>query len=246
MCRKAPGGLADHLSGAALMPGRQYKLTDGLYGLIRGGLPIGGLSSPAPVILIFLWALCKVNGIRPDKRQLVRDREAHRRGVRRPVQRRGFRGLLHGADRPRLHRVHRRVCLQGLPGRLPGSERTPFFLPVRKLRRDRAIPLRLLESVALLAWLLQQPPYQGQTERLSPAVHKSQAPHAAYSIVVYPVGGTSAAACPTGPLDTGPFSRGPMDWPFPADAKGFQGRSSCLCDPVVPDVVCTSITYSLR
>lgn len=76
------------------MPGRQYKLANGLYGLIRGGLPIGGLSSPAPVIWVFPWALCKVNGIRPDKRQLVRDREAHRRGVvRRPVQQRGFRGL---------------------------------------------------------------------------------------------------------------------------------------------------------
>jgi hypothetical protein len=54
------------------MPGRQYKLANGLYGLIRGGLPIGGLSSPAPVIWVFPWALCKVNGIRPGKRQLIR------------------------------------------------------------------------------------------------------------------------------------------------------------------------------
>lgn len=54
------------------MPGQQYKLANGLYGLIRGGLPIGGLSSSASVILVFLWALCKVNRIRPGKRQLIR------------------------------------------------------------------------------------------------------------------------------------------------------------------------------
>lgn len=66
------GDWADHLRGATFMLSRQYELTNGLCGLIRGGLPIGGLSSSASVILVFLWALCKVNGIRPGKRQLIR------------------------------------------------------------------------------------------------------------------------------------------------------------------------------
>lgn len=236
------------MSGAALMPGRQYKLANGLYGLIRGGLPIGGLSSPAPVIWVFPWALCKVNGIRPDKRQLVRDREAHRRGVvRRPVQRRGFRGLFCMAlIDPAFTGSIEGSASKVYPGDFPGLKERHSFCLCGSSGGIGRFPCAFWK--ALLSWLgcCNNRRIKAKRKGLPLLSTRSQAPHAAYSIVVYPLEGTSAAACPTGPLDTGPFSRGPMDWPFPADAKGFQGRSSCLCDPMVPDVVCTSITYSLR
>ncbi len=54
----------------------------------------------------------------------------------------GFKGCCMALIDPRLRRVHRRICLRGLPGRLPGSERKPFFLPVQQLRRDRYVFVR--------------------------------------------------------------------------------------------------------
>lgn len=57
------GDWADHLRGAALMLSEKYPLNYGLSGVIEGELPIGGLSSSAAVIISFLCALCKVNGI---------------------------------------------------------------------------------------------------------------------------------------------------------------------------------------
>jgi len=57
---------ADHCRGAALILGRKYKLTVGLSGVIEGTLPIGGLSSSASVIIVFLTALAAVNGITLD------------------------------------------------------------------------------------------------------------------------------------------------------------------------------------
>ena len=57
------GDWADHLRGAAKMLGEKYRLKVGLSGIIEGSLPIGGLSSSASVIICFLSALCKVNGI---------------------------------------------------------------------------------------------------------------------------------------------------------------------------------------
>ncbi len=57
------GDWADHLRGAAKVLGEEYRLTTGLSGVIEGSLPIGGLSSSAAVIICFLTALAKVNGI---------------------------------------------------------------------------------------------------------------------------------------------------------------------------------------
>ncbi len=57
------GDWADHLRGAAKVLGEKYKLTTGISGVIEGSLPIGGLSSSASVIICFLSALAKVNGI---------------------------------------------------------------------------------------------------------------------------------------------------------------------------------------
>lgn len=54
---------ADYLRGVTLELGRRHRLSVGLCGVIQGTLPIGGLSSSAAVTLVFLDALCKVNGI---------------------------------------------------------------------------------------------------------------------------------------------------------------------------------------
>ena len=62
---------ADYLRGATLSLSRKYKLTTGICGVIEGTLPIGGLSSSAAVIISFLSALCKVNGIVLAKQEII-------------------------------------------------------------------------------------------------------------------------------------------------------------------------------
>ncbi|MBQ0096305.1 MAG: galactokinase [Bacteroidales bacterium] len=62
---------ADYLRGATLELGRRYTLSKGLSGVIEGTLPIGGLSSSAAVTLVFLKALCAVNGISPDPLEMI-------------------------------------------------------------------------------------------------------------------------------------------------------------------------------
>ena len=62
---------ADYLRGATLSLSRKYKLTTGICGVIEGTLPIGGLSSSAAVIISFLSALCKVNGIALAKQEII-------------------------------------------------------------------------------------------------------------------------------------------------------------------------------
>ena len=57
------GDWADHMRGAAKMLTEKYPLRMGLSAVIEGTLPIGGLSSSASVIIAFLSALAKVNGI---------------------------------------------------------------------------------------------------------------------------------------------------------------------------------------
>ncbi len=68
--RKA-GDWADYLRGATLMLSRRHRLEVGLCGVIEGTLPIGGLSSSAAVIIAFLQALCRVNGIHLDAAELI-------------------------------------------------------------------------------------------------------------------------------------------------------------------------------
>ena len=62
---------ADYLRGATIYLSRRYKLSVGLCGVIEGSLPIGGLSSSAAVIISFLSALCKVNGIQLTQQELI-------------------------------------------------------------------------------------------------------------------------------------------------------------------------------
>jgi galactokinase/galacturonokinase len=65
------GDWADYLRGATWALAKEHPLSVGLCGVIEGSLPIGGLSSSAAVILAFLRALCRVNGIRLTPRELI-------------------------------------------------------------------------------------------------------------------------------------------------------------------------------
>ncbi len=62
---------ADYLRGATLMLNKKYPLSKGICGVIEGELPIGGLSSSAAVIIAFLSALCKVNGIHLTEQEMI-------------------------------------------------------------------------------------------------------------------------------------------------------------------------------
>ncbi|MBQ6559794.1 MAG: hypothetical protein IJL85_03090 [Erysipelotrichaceae bacterium] len=65
------GDWADHLRGAARELQQKHQLKYGLCGVIEGELPIGGLSSSAAVIIVFLSALAKINGITLDPWELI-------------------------------------------------------------------------------------------------------------------------------------------------------------------------------
>lgn len=65
------GDWADYLRGATIALGKRFPLETGLYGVIEGSLPIGGLSSSAAVIISYLSALCKVNKISLSSPELI-------------------------------------------------------------------------------------------------------------------------------------------------------------------------------
>ncbi len=65
------GDWADYLRGSTWALQKRRPLSVGLCGVIEGSLPIGGLSSSAAVILVFLSALCEVNGIRLSAQELI-------------------------------------------------------------------------------------------------------------------------------------------------------------------------------
>lgn len=62
---------ADHLRGATIALNKRYPLRRGLCAVVDGELPIGGLSSSAAVIITFLSALCKMNGITLTPNELI-------------------------------------------------------------------------------------------------------------------------------------------------------------------------------
>lgn len=62
---------ADYLRGAVVALSQKHTLSVGLCCVIDGSLPIGGLSSSATVIISFLAALCKVNGITISQNELI-------------------------------------------------------------------------------------------------------------------------------------------------------------------------------
>lgn len=62
---------ADYLRGGVMALSQKYNLSVGLCCIIDGSLPIGGLSSSATVIIAFLSALCRVNGIALSQQELI-------------------------------------------------------------------------------------------------------------------------------------------------------------------------------
>lgn len=62
---------ADHLRGATIALYKRYPLRRGLCAVLDGELPIGGLSSSAAVIITYLSALCKMNGIELTPEELI-------------------------------------------------------------------------------------------------------------------------------------------------------------------------------
>lgn len=62
---------ADHLRGATIALNKRYPLRRGLCAVLDGELPIGGLSSSAAVIITYLSALCKMNGIKLTPDELI-------------------------------------------------------------------------------------------------------------------------------------------------------------------------------
>ena len=68
---KPVGDWADYLRGATWALGKHYPLHVGMCGVVEGSLPIGGLSSSAAVIIAFLAAMCKLNGITLTSQELI-------------------------------------------------------------------------------------------------------------------------------------------------------------------------------
>ncbi|MCR4634494.1 MAG: hypothetical protein K5648_10250, partial [Erysipelotrichaceae bacterium] len=65
------GDWADHLRGATKVLNEKYPLRYGMSAVIEGTLPVGGLSSSAAVIIVFMKALCKLNNIELGDWELI-------------------------------------------------------------------------------------------------------------------------------------------------------------------------------
>jgi len=68
---KPTGDWADYLRGATWALAKHYDLHTGICGVVEGTLPIGGLSSSAAVIIAFLAALAKLNGIKLGQQEMI-------------------------------------------------------------------------------------------------------------------------------------------------------------------------------
>lgn len=65
------GDWADYLRGATWALSKNHFLRTGICCVIEGTMPIGGLSSSAAVIIAFLSALCRLNGISLTQREMI-------------------------------------------------------------------------------------------------------------------------------------------------------------------------------
>ena len=66
------GNWGDYAKGAAFALSQKYELKVGLKGVIRGTLPVGGLSSSAAVVLCYINALCYANKIQLSASELIK------------------------------------------------------------------------------------------------------------------------------------------------------------------------------
>ncbi len=65
------GDWADYLRGAVRQFSYRYRVTHGISAVIDGMLPVGGLSSSASVIIVFLMALAEANCIRLEQQEII-------------------------------------------------------------------------------------------------------------------------------------------------------------------------------
>ncbi|MDO4647801.1 MAG: galactokinase [Eubacteriales bacterium] len=63
LSQEKAGDWADHLRGVAVVLRKKFPLPFGIQAVMAGDLPSGGISSSAAVIIAFMEALCRVNGI---------------------------------------------------------------------------------------------------------------------------------------------------------------------------------------
>ena len=66
------GNWGDYARGAAYALSQKYELKNGIKGVVKGTLPIGGLSSSAAVVLCYLNALCFANSIELSPSELIK------------------------------------------------------------------------------------------------------------------------------------------------------------------------------
>ena len=66
-----PGFWGNYLRGSILALKRNFILKNGIKALIRGKIPIGGLSSSAALMTDYLMALCDVNNIQLSDTELI-------------------------------------------------------------------------------------------------------------------------------------------------------------------------------
>ncbi|MCR5829380.1 MAG: GHMP kinase [Lachnospiraceae bacterium] len=67
----ARGDWADHCRGAVRMLAEKHEINIGLKGVLEGSFPIGGLSSSAGVIIVFMKAIAKLNNIALSDWELI-------------------------------------------------------------------------------------------------------------------------------------------------------------------------------
>ena len=62
----------DYLRGAVWALQQDFQLKRGVRGIVKGSMPIGGLSSSAALLCGFVMAIDKVNQLGLDKRQIIK------------------------------------------------------------------------------------------------------------------------------------------------------------------------------
>lgn len=62
----------DYLKGAVMSLKRDYDVTKGIKGTLRGDLPIGGLSSSSAVIITYIVSLAKANNIDLERSEVIK------------------------------------------------------------------------------------------------------------------------------------------------------------------------------
>lgn len=65
------GNWGDYLRGAVWALQQDFHLTNGIRGIVKGSMPIGGLSSSAALLCGFVMALDKVNHLGLDRKQII-------------------------------------------------------------------------------------------------------------------------------------------------------------------------------